>query len=71
MLYQPYTFQDNSPFGKKSSHSWALGLTVRTGGASFYGFGTVQVLVAHPKVADLLTLSPPMCARRSLPSRKG
>lgn len=28
VLYQPYTFQDNSPFGTKSSHSWALGLTV-------------------------------------------
>ncbi|ODT97817.1 MAG: hypothetical protein ABS79_06895 [Planctomycetes bacterium SCN 63-9] len=28
LLYQPYTFQDNSPFGKKSATSWALGLTV-------------------------------------------
>ena len=27
-LYQPYTFQDNSPFGKKSTHAWAVGLTV-------------------------------------------
>jgi len=28
ILYQPYTFQDNSPFGSKSATSWALGLTV-------------------------------------------
>jgi cobalt-zinc-cadmium efflux system outer membrane protein len=28
LLYQPYTFQDNSPFRQKSAHSWALGLTV-------------------------------------------
>ncbi|HEX8203718.1 MAG TPA: TolC family protein [Isosphaeraceae bacterium] len=28
LLYQPYTFQDNSPFGAKSAHSWAAGLTV-------------------------------------------
>ena len=28
VLYQPYTFQDNSPFGKKSGTSWALGVTV-------------------------------------------
>ena len=28
LLYQPYTFEDNSPFGTKSSHSWALGVTV-------------------------------------------
>jgi len=28
VLYQPYTFEDNSPFGTKSSHSWALGVTV-------------------------------------------
>jgi cobalt-zinc-cadmium efflux system outer membrane protein len=28
LLYQPYTFQDNSPFGTKRSHSWALGATV-------------------------------------------
>jgi cobalt-zinc-cadmium efflux system outer membrane protein len=28
LLYQPYTFQDNSPFRKKSATSWALGLTV-------------------------------------------
>jgi cobalt-zinc-cadmium efflux system outer membrane protein len=28
VLYQPYTFQDNSPFGTKSSTSWALGVTV-------------------------------------------
>lgn len=28
VLAQPYTFQDNSPFGAKSSHSWALGITV-------------------------------------------
>lgn len=28
VLFQPYTFQDQSPFGKKSSHSWALGVTV-------------------------------------------
>lgn len=28
LLYQPYTFQDNSPFGTKSATSWALGLTI-------------------------------------------
>jgi cobalt-zinc-cadmium efflux system outer membrane protein len=28
VLYQPYTFQDNSPFGSKSATSWALGATV-------------------------------------------
>lgn len=28
VLYQPYTFQDNTPFNTKSAHSWALGLTV-------------------------------------------
>ena len=28
VLYQPYTFQDLSPFGQKSATSWALGLTV-------------------------------------------
>jgi len=28
LLYQPYTFQDNSPFQKKSATSWALGMTV-------------------------------------------
>ncbi len=27
LLYQPYTFQDNSPFGFKSAYSWAVGLT--------------------------------------------
>ena len=28
LLAQPYTFQDNSPFGQKSAHSWAVGVTV-------------------------------------------
>ncbi len=28
VLYQPYTFQDNSPYGEKSPMSWALGVTV-------------------------------------------
>ena len=28
VLYQPYTFQDNAPFGTKSAHSWALGVSV-------------------------------------------
>lgn len=28
VLYQPYTFQDNSPIGAKGAHSWALGLSV-------------------------------------------
>lgn len=28
VLYQPYTFQNNEPLGLKSSHSWALGVTV-------------------------------------------
>ena len=28
VLWQPYTFQDNSPYGLKSQYSWALGVTV-------------------------------------------
>ena len=28
LLYQPYTFQNNAPFGKPSTHSWAIGVTV-------------------------------------------
>lgn len=28
LLYQPYTFQDNTPNGLKSATSWALGVTV-------------------------------------------
>lgn len=28
LLYQPYTYQNNAPFGKQSATSWALGLTV-------------------------------------------
>jgi cobalt-zinc-cadmium efflux system outer membrane protein len=28
LLYQPYTFQNNAPFGLKSPTSWALGATV-------------------------------------------
>lgn len=27
VLYQPYTFQNNAPYGSKSATSWALGLT--------------------------------------------
>jgi cobalt-zinc-cadmium efflux system outer membrane protein len=27
LLYQPYTFQNNAPFGKQSATSWALGMT--------------------------------------------
>lgn len=28
VLWQPYTYQDNSPYGLKSQYSWALGVTV-------------------------------------------
>ncbi len=28
LLWQPYTFQDNSPYGLKGQYSWALGVTV-------------------------------------------
>jgi cobalt-zinc-cadmium efflux system outer membrane protein len=28
LLYQPFTFQNNAPFGKQSATSWALGITV-------------------------------------------
>jgi cobalt-zinc-cadmium efflux system outer membrane protein len=28
LLVQPYTFQNNEPFGQKSAHSWGVGLTV-------------------------------------------
>jgi cobalt-zinc-cadmium efflux system outer membrane protein len=27
LLYQPYTFQNNAPFGRESATSWALGVT--------------------------------------------
>src|SRR5262249_36638705 len=27
VLWQPYTFQDNSPYGLRSQYSWAIGLT--------------------------------------------
>lgn len=28
LLAQPYTYQENAPFGTKSAHSWAIGMTV-------------------------------------------
>ena len=28
MLYQPFTYQNNAPFGKQSGTSWAVGITV-------------------------------------------
>ena len=28
LLYQPYTYQNNSPYGKQSGTSWAVGITV-------------------------------------------
>jgi cobalt-zinc-cadmium efflux system outer membrane protein len=28
VLYQPFTFQDNSPYGLRGQYSWALGVTV-------------------------------------------
>jgi cobalt-zinc-cadmium efflux system outer membrane protein len=28
VLWQPYTFQDNSPYGLKSQYSWSLGVTI-------------------------------------------
>jgi cobalt-zinc-cadmium efflux system outer membrane protein len=28
LLYQPFTYQNNAPFGKESATSWALGITV-------------------------------------------
>jgi outer membrane protein, heavy metal efflux system len=28
LLYQPYTFQNNAPFGKQSGTSWAVGMTI-------------------------------------------
>jgi cobalt-zinc-cadmium efflux system outer membrane protein len=28
LLYQPYTFQDNSPIQRKSAHSWGVGVAV-------------------------------------------
>ena len=28
LLYQPFTFQNNEPFGSKSSTSWAAGMTI-------------------------------------------
>ena len=29
LLYQPYTYQNNAPYGRQSGTSWALGITVR------------------------------------------
>lgn len=29
VLYQPYTFQSNQPFGQKNPSSWTIGVTVR------------------------------------------
>ena len=28
LLYQPFTYQNNAPYGKQSGASWALGITV-------------------------------------------
>jgi cobalt-zinc-cadmium efflux system outer membrane protein len=28
LLYQPYTFQNNAPFGKQSATAWAVGMTI-------------------------------------------
>ncbi len=28
VLFQPYTYQNNAPYGKQSGTSWALGITV-------------------------------------------
>jgi outer membrane protein, heavy metal efflux system len=28
LVYQPYTFQDNSPMSRKSAHSWGVGMAV-------------------------------------------
>lgn len=28
VLWQPYTFQDNTPYGLKGQYSWAIGVTV-------------------------------------------
>src|SRR5271166_5789485 len=28
LLYQPYTYQNNAPYGKQSGTSWAVGITV-------------------------------------------
>ena len=28
LLYQPYTYQNNAPYGKQSGASWAVGITV-------------------------------------------
>jgi cobalt-zinc-cadmium efflux system outer membrane protein len=30
LLYQPFTFQNNAPYGKQSGASWAVGITVPT-----------------------------------------
>ena len=45
VLWQPYTFQDNTPYGLKSQYSWAVGVTVpmpiynRNQGGNFQGQG--------------------------------
>jgi outer membrane protein, heavy metal efflux system len=49
LLYQPYTFQDNSPFGEKSPTSWALGMTVPL---PLYNRNQGNIARAHLNVAQ-------------------
>jgi cobalt-zinc-cadmium efflux system outer membrane protein len=57
VLWQPYTFQDNSPYGLRSQTSWALGVTVplpiynrNQGGIER---ANINVTQSHVELADM------------------
>jgi cobalt-zinc-cadmium efflux system outer membrane protein len=50
LLYQPYTFQDNTPFGQKSATSWALGITVPV---PIYNRNQGGILRAHQSITQM------------------
>jgi cobalt-zinc-cadmium efflux system outer membrane protein len=52
VLYQPYTFQNNEPFDRKSAHSWALGVTVPL---PVYNRNQGNILRARTNVSQTLT----------------
>lgn len=52
LLYQPYTFQNNTPFGTKSSTSWAIGVTAPL---PIYNRNQGNIQRAHLNVAQTQT----------------
>ncbi|MEO6810818.1 MAG: TolC family protein [Isosphaeraceae bacterium] len=52
VLYQPYTFQDNTPYGTKSTTSWAIGVTVPL---PIYNRNQGNIQRAHLNVAQTQT----------------